>query len=61
MKRNFFWALFGPQFIILLACILSLAAYAWRGNRRAVSAGWLHVLESQASLAAARAATAACA
>ena len=52
MKRNLFWALFGPQFIILLACILSLAAYAWRGNRRAVSAGWLHVLESQASLAA---------
>ncbi len=51
MKRNLFWALFGPQFIILLACILSLAAYAWRSNRRAVSAEWLHVLETQAALA----------
>ncbi|MGI6495734.1 MAG: ATP-binding protein [Kiritimatiellia bacterium] len=51
MKRNLFWALFGPQLVILLACILSLAAFAWHSNRKAVSSESLRVLETQATLA----------
>jgi len=51
MKRNLFWSIFGPQLVILLVCILSLAAFAWHSNRKAVSSESLRVMEAQATLA----------
>jgi two-component system phosphate regulon sensor histidine kinase PhoR len=51
MQRNIFWSLFGPQLVILLACILGLAFYAWRSNRQAISREWLRVMETQSTLA----------